>query len=80
MLHFSSQMPSQDTEGNWRLDFAERTAEPSIQNCLMIDTASSDVAIMVRKVDDVETNIDARPTVPTLLLFFLVVSLKICPF
>jgi hypothetical protein len=79
MLHFYSQTPSRDSQGNWKLDFSERTAEPSIQNCIMIDSATSDVAIMVRKVDSVETDIDARPNIPTLFLFFLAIALKICP-
>jgi hypothetical protein len=77
---FSSRSPTRNSQGDWVLDFEERTVEPSTQNCIMTDPETQDALFMVRKVDSVETNMDANPRLPTLFLFFFILAVKICPF
>lgn len=75
-----SKMPERNDEGKYILDFDGRYAEPSIKNCIFIDPNDGGIRAMVRKVDQWEQDIDAHPSVPSLLLFTILLCLNICTF
>jgi len=46
----------------------------------MVDTATNEVMFYVRKVDTFEIDVDAKPSLPPLLLCAFLLCLNMCPF
>jgi hypothetical protein len=69
-LHLAAQPPVQAFDG--------RTAKPSAKNCIIVSVETGEQMLFVRKVDGYEFNIDAKPSLPPLMLYAFVLALNIC--
>lgn len=78
--HLKSRMPELQPDGEYVLDFQERFAKPSIKNAIFADVETDQIYIMLRRLDEWEMNCEARPEIPPILVFALLLSINICPF
>ncbi|KAK8863802.1 hypothetical protein M9Y10_011492 [Tritrichomonas musculus] len=77
---FVNKKPEKSDNGQYILDFDGRYAAPSTQNCILIREDNQELAAMYRSFNEWETDIDAKPGMPDLMLFGVLLSLDICPF
>lgn len=76
---FVNKKPEEDDK-NFVLDFDGRYAEPSTKNCILIREDNKELAAMYRCFNEWEMDIDAKPGLPDLMLFGVLLCYDICPF
>ncbi|OHS99224.1 hypothetical protein TRFO_08468 [Tritrichomonas foetus] len=79
-IHLVNKTAEKTDAGKWCLDFDGRYAEPSIKNCILIHPETGETMAMFRRIDEWEMHVDAKPDLPDVMLFAVLLCLNMCPF
>ena len=78
--HLKNVPPEHSNGQEYLLDFEGRFAVPSIKNAIFINSETHEIAMMMRRLDKWEMNVEALPSLPNLFVFALLISVNVCPF